>query len=203
LSSILSHLTYFLSGHLRYMFLAHLVFVPMLVSLTLHAGFNEAGQVSQLFNRIDDGDNLKAAVIAPFSARSYTFVLWLRLVLMVQSALLTLDCVNVLDLLGFSLETRRGQEMSLINRSVQQMRRNFAHSVAPPSSLTSPTAATASRTSSSQSHNQSAEQQHVLVQSEEQQSSETGSSGLRARKAVKQQSHQPHPTVYVNEERVL
>jgi len=203
-SSILSHLTYFLSGHLRYMFLAHLVFVPMLVSLTLHAGFNEAGQVSQLFNRIDDGDNLKAAVIAPFSARSYTFVLWLRLVLMVQSALLTLDCVNVLDLLGFSLETRRGQEMSLINRSVQQMRRNFAHSVAPPSSLTSPTAATASRTTSAQPHNNnSAEQQHVTVHSEEQQSSEMGSAGLRARKGVKQQSHQPHPTVYVNEERVL
>ena len=201
-SSILSHLTYFLSGHLRYMFLAHLVFVPMLVSLTLHAGFSEAGQVSALFDRIDDGNNLSAAAIAPFSVRSYTFILWLRLVLMVQAALLTLDAVNVLDLLGFSLETRRGQEMTLINRSVQQMRRNFAHSVAPPSSLASPTAAATRTTTRTQPlNNQPEEQQHVVVQSEEQLGSDT--TGLRARKTVKQQTTQQHPTVYVNEERVM
>ena len=199
-SSILSHLTYFLSGHLRYMFLAHLVFVPMLVSLTLHAGFNEAGQVSQLFDRIDDGKNLSAAAIAPFSVRSYTFILWLRLVLMVQAALFTLDCVNVLDLLGFSLETRRGQEMTLINRSVQQMRRNFAHSVAPPSSLASPANSTARSTSARSTQPDEQQQQHVVVQSEEQLAS--SGSGLRARKTVVKQQ-QPHPTVYVNEERVM
>ena len=217
-SSVLSHLTYFLSGHLRYMFLAHLVFVPMLISLTLHAGFDEAAQVSSLWNKVDNGDNMKAALIAPFSLRAYTFVLWLRVVLMVQAALLTLDAVNVLDLLGFSLETRRGQEMTLINRSVQQMRRNFAHSVAPASgSLTSPTSAsstsrTATSSSSQHPRNSTNEQQsHIVVQSEEQQGGSDDSTGLRARKttttkqstsATKQQPHQ-HPTVYVNEERVL
>jgi len=205
-SSVLSHLTYFLSGHLRYMFLAHLVFVPMLISLTLHAGFSEAGQVSALFDRIDDGNNLSAAAIAPFSVRSYTYILWLRLVLMVQASLLTLDAVNVLDLLGFSLETRRGQEMTLINRSVQQMRRNFAHSVAPPS-LASPTAApsrtTTTRSSSSSQSDEQPQQQHVVVQSEEQLGG--ASSGLRARKPTAKQTQQqhPHPTVYVNEERVM
>ena len=48
LASVLSQLTFFLSGHLRYMFLAHLVFLPMLVSLTLHAGFGEAADVQRL-----------------------------------------------------------------------------------------------------------------------------------------------------------
>ena len=207
-SSLLSHLTFFLSGHLRYTFLAHLVFVPMLLSLTLHAGFNEAGTVNKMMERLDDGNNLSAAAIAPFSVRSYTFILWLRVVLMVQAALLTLDAVNVLDLLGFSLETRRGQEMTLINRSVQQMRRNFAHSVAPPS-LQSPNAQssrnTATATTSTQSRvTQQPSEQHVVVQSEEQLAGD--STGLRARKAGKAHSHtqqQQHPTVYVNEERVM
>lgn len=218
-SSVLSHLTYFLSGHLRYMFLAHLVFVPMLISLTLHAGFDEAAQVSRFSDRVDEGENMRAALIAPFSLRSYTFVLWLRVVLMVQAALLTLDAVNVLDLLGFSLETRRGQEMTLINRSVQQMRRSFAHSVAPHAgSLTSPSnaftssSASASRMSASSQPSRNSnmdQQQHVLVQSEEQLGSGDSSSGLRSRKTTtikqstttKGQQHQ-HPKVYVNEERV-
>ena len=197
LASLLSHLTFFLSGHLRYLFLAHLVFVPMLISLTLHAGFGEASQANAAGDNYDDGNTFKAMLYAPLSLRSYLFVLWLRLVLMVQASLLTLDAVNVLDLLGFSLETRRGQEMALINRSVAQMRRNFAHQVSPPTTSNAQHSQRHTQTSTSSSTRPSEQrQEQVVVQSHEQQpSGMQNTEGLRERKAV-------HPTYYINNQRV-
>jgi len=132
---------------------------------------------------------------------------------MVQSALLTLDAVNVLDMLGFSLETRRGQEMTLINRSVQQIRRNFAHTVAPPSmkipsTSSSSAPSTASKTSSTitqekRPQNGGMQSQYaadVIVQSHEQPANTT-TSELRQRQS-KSKPVAVHPTYYVNNERV-
>ena len=197
---VLAHLTFFLSGHLRYQFLAHVVFLPMLLSLLLHAGFSEAGQAHQAAAEYEDGSPLKAMLIAPLSLRNYFFVLWLRVVLMVQASLLTLDAVNVLDMLGFSLDTRRGQELQLLSRSVQHMRRSFAHSVAPP-----PTPKQASAAAQAVPAKQSApidegrERDEVVVQSHEQPSTLRERKPLTAQTAT--QPHQ-HPTYSINNQRL-
>jgi hypothetical protein len=197
LSTILSHVTFFLSGHLRYLFLAHLVFIPMIISLTLHAGFGEAATANQVSAELGDGNKLKAMLIAPLSLRNYLFVLWLRIVLMVQAALLTLDVVNVLDMLGFSLETRRGQEMMLINRRVQQMRKSFIHSIQTQpttaqgkssSSSSSISSSSTSTKTSSQSDPSKFNDEGVFVQSHEQE-------GMRQRK---RQGEEIHPKYSIN-----
>jgi len=129
IASVLSHGTFFISRSLRYMFLSHLVFVPMLISLTLHQGFSEAGDVSQLIDSFHNGEKVHTMFAAPLSLRSYLFILWLRVVLMNQATMFTLDLVNLSNMLGLSLETQRGQEGKLISSRVKVFRKKLAQNI--------------------------------------------------------------------------
>jgi len=129
LASLAAHFSYFVSGHLRYQWLGHLVFVPMVLSLLFNQGFREAGDVSELIDSFKQGDRFGTAFAAPFSLRSYLFVIWMRGILMNQAVVGTLDLVNVMDLLGLNLGTRSGQEIELIQGSMKNFRRQLAASV--------------------------------------------------------------------------
>lgn len=129
LASLAAHFTFFVSGHLRYQWLGHLLFVPMVLSLLFNQGFREAGDVAELIDSFKQGDRVGTAFAAPFSLRSYLFVIWMRGILMNQAVLGTFDLVNVMDLLGLNLGTRWGEEMPLIQGSVKNFRRQLAASV--------------------------------------------------------------------------
>jgi len=129
LASLAAHATFFLSGHLRYQWLGHLLFVPMVMSLFFNQGFREAGDVAELIDSFKQGDRFGTAVSAPFSLRSYLFVLWMRGILMNQAVLGAFDLVNIMDLMGLNMNTRLGEEMPLIQGSVKNFRRSLAASV--------------------------------------------------------------------------
>jgi len=129
LASLAAHFTFFVSGHLRYQWLGHLLFVPMVLSLLFNQGFREAGDVAELIDSFKQGDRFGTAFAAPFSLRSYLFVIWMRGILMNQAVLGTFDLINVMDLLGLSLGTQLGEEMPLIQGSVKNFRRSLAASV--------------------------------------------------------------------------
>jgi len=129
LASLAAHFTFFVSGHLRYQWLGHLLFVPMVMSLLFNQGFREAGDVAELIDAFKNGDKVGTAVAAPFSLRSYLFVIWMRGILMNQAVLGTFDLVNVMDLLGMNMNTHLGEEMPLIQGSVKNFRRSLAASV--------------------------------------------------------------------------
>ena len=115
-------------------------------------------------------------------------------------SLMTLDAVNVLDMLGFSPGDAQGAgDGPHQPLASQQMRRNFAHSVAPPTTSHAATKRTSS-TSSSSSRPSEDSQEQVLVQSHEQQPASSSSEGLRERKP--QGGQAAHPTFYINNQRI-
>jgi len=188
------------------MFLAHLVFLPMLLSLVFSAGFSEAGDVSDVIAAVREDRPYHAAFVAPLSVRSYFFIVWLRVILILQSAMITMDAINVMDLLGMSLETRKGQEMTILRRRMKELRHQAAKTLAAPPASSQPVKVAAANNSSqpcassgaagvsasdaapgahqkwvkkgeSVDQTNEAEQQHVIVQSYE----KNDQTGLRHR----------------------
>jgi len=95
------HLIFLIDSHLRFVFFSHFISIPMLFSLVLYEGFEEQRDIGTIIEITESGHQL--SLFATTSFRSYLFIVWLRLFLLSEATLLTLDVIHLLALLDIDV----------------------------------------------------------------------------------------------------